>query len=84
VQHQTLPWLALRAAADGRWDRPSREAGLLDPDSGGWVLFLGGDALVSPMPDVGVSLGVRVPALDGLRGAHDEGPRLSLALMRDW
>jgi hypothetical protein len=84
VQHQTLRWLALRAAGDGRWDRPSREAGLPDPDSGGWVLFLGGDALLSLMPDVGLALGVRVPAFDGLSGAHDEGPRASLALMRDW
>jgi hypothetical protein len=84
LQHQTLRWLALRAAADGRWDRPSREAGQRDPDSGGGVLFLGGDALFSPMLDLALSLGIRLPALDALHGAHDEGPRLSLALMRDW
>jgi hypothetical protein len=84
LQHQTMRWLALRAAADGRWDVASHEAGLRDPDSGGWVVFLGGDTLLSPAPDLNVSIGMRVPVVDALTGAHDEGPRISVALIRDW
>jgi hypothetical protein len=45
---QLVRALALRAVADGRWDERSREGGRPDPNSGGWVLFLGGDVLVSP------------------------------------
>jgi hypothetical protein len=84
LQHQTLRWLALRAAADSRWDVASHEAGQRDPDSGGWVLFVGGDTLLSPAADLSISVGVRVPVVDALTGEHDEGPRASIAVIRDW
>src|SRR5690606_34952332 len=48
LQHQSWTALAFRAAMDGRWDQPSREAGERAPNSGGLVLFAGGDVLVSP------------------------------------
>jgi hypothetical protein len=84
LQHQLVAALALRAAADGRWDAQSHEGGRPDPNSGGWVLFLGGDVLVSPMVDLSLSFGVRAPAASGLAGAHEEGLRASAAVMRDW
>jgi hypothetical protein len=84
LQHQLVQALALRAAADGRWDEASREAGLRAPNSGGWILFLGGDVLVSPATDLSLSFGVRVPAWDELSGAHEEGVRASVAAMHDW
>jgi hypothetical protein len=84
LQHQILQALAVRAAADGRWDQPSLEAGERDPNSGGWIVFLGGDVLVSPAADLSLSFGVRVPALDDLAGAHAEGARASVAAMVDW
>jgi hypothetical protein len=84
LQRQLVGALALRAAADGRWDEPSHESGLPDPNSGGWILFLGGDVLVSPVADLNLSFGVRAPALDGLAGTHEEGLRASAAVMRDW
>jgi hypothetical protein len=84
LQHQILRALALRGAADGRWDQPSLEAGERDPNSGGWIVFLGGDVLVSPAADLNLSFGVRVPAFDDLAGAHAEGARASVAVMVDW
>jgi hypothetical protein len=84
VQHQTLSWLALRALAEGRWDRPAHEDGQRDPNSGGWVLFAGGDLLISPVQDSSLALGARAPLIQALDGAHEEGPRLALALVRDW
>jgi hypothetical protein len=84
LQHQTWSWLALRAAADGRWDEPAREDGQVDPNSGGWVLFAGADLLWSPLEDTSLSLGFRVPVVEELHGDHDEGPRVALALVRDW
>jgi hypothetical protein len=84
LQHQSLPWLALRAAADGRWDAPTHEGGERDPNSGGWILFAGADTLVSPALDLSVALGIRWPVLNELHGAHEEGPRAAAALIRDW
>lgn len=84
LQHQTLAWLALRALSEGRWDRPAYEDGERDPNSGGWVLFAGGDVLVSPAEDVSIAVGARAPVLEQLEGEHDEGPRFALALVRDW
>jgi hypothetical protein len=84
LQHQTWSWLALRAAGDGRWDERAHEDGVRDPNSGGWVLYAGGDLLWSPLEDVSVSLGFRAPVAEDLHGTHDEGPRTALALVRDW
>jgi hypothetical protein len=84
LQHQTWRLLALRAGADLRWDRPAHEDGQRDPNSGGWVLYAGGDLLWSPLLDTSVSLGLRAPVAQVLDGAHDEGPRVALALLRDW
>jgi hypothetical protein len=36
------------------------------------VLFAGADALVSPVTDLVLSAGLRLPALQALRGFHDE------------
>lgn len=84
LQHQTTSWLALRALSEGRWDRPAHEDGQRDPNSGGWVLFAGGDVLVSPAQDFSLSLGARAPVLQELAGTHEEGPRLAFSLVRDW
>ena len=62
----------------------SHEDGDPDPNSGGFVLFAGGDVLVSPLTDLTLSLGARIPAVNALRGYHDEGSILSAAVMVDW
>jgi hypothetical protein len=73
-QWQATPWLALRIAGDLRADAPAREAGSTDPNSGGAVLFAGGDLLASPLLDLTLSAGARAPVLEALRGYHEEGP----------
>jgi hypothetical protein len=84
LQHQLIGALALRAVADGRSDEPSREGGRRDENSGGWIVFLGGDVLVSPAADLSLSIGLRAPLLSDLAGTHEEGLRASAAIMRDW
>ncbi|HKO90724.1 MAG TPA: hypothetical protein VJU61_06215, partial [Polyangiaceae bacterium] len=84
VQHQLLPWLALRLASELRWDQPSEEAGEPDPNSGGTVLFGGGDLGWSPGADLTLWLGLRLPLVNALHGAHEEGPSVSLAVAYDW
>jgi hypothetical protein len=84
LQAQLFEPLALRAVTDLRWEQPSREQGRRDPNSGGSITFLGADLLLSPIVDVSVVAGARVPVLNRLHGAHSEGPIFSLALVRDW
>jgi hypothetical protein len=84
LQYQLVTWAAVRSAADGRWGQPSREDGVRDPDSGGYLLLGGVDALFRPWEDASVLLGFRLPVYQGLTGAHEEGPTVSLALLYDW
>lgn len=84
IQVQAADWLGVRLESDLRWDQPSKEDGQPDPDSGGWVALAGGDVLLSPVTDVSVGLGARLPVVNRLHGAHAEGPMLHVALLRDW
>lgn len=83
-QAQLFQALALRAIVETRLDAPSEVSGESDPDSGGFVLFAGGDVLVSPILDLVLSAGVRVPAVQALRGFHDEGPVFVLTTSYDF
>jgi hypothetical protein len=84
LQYQPWTWLALRPAADSRWDTKSKERGRPERDSGGFVLFLGGDALVSPLTDLTLTAGVRAPVWQVLDGFHDEGAVGSLSAALDF
>ena len=84
LQWQPLPWLALRPALDARWDGKSEEHGRADRDSGGFVLFAGGDVLLSPLTDLTFSAGARAPIWQALDGFHDEGPVVMLAAALDF
>jgi hypothetical protein len=84
AQYQLTPWAALRPALDALWSRPSRENGARDPNSGGQLLLAGADALFSAAEDSSVLIGFRLPALERLRGAHEQGAIVSLALLHDW
>ncbi|MDQ2642334.1 MAG: transporter [Myxococcota bacterium] len=83
AQYQLTPWLALRPAVDVRADRASEEEGTRDPNSGGVVLFAGGDLLTTPLLDLTVSVGARAPLVQELHGFHDEGPVWSAAVAYD-
>ncbi len=54
------------------------QAGLLtdreiDPDSGGFVTYVSGEVLVSPVRDLVLGLGMFAPAVQALRGSQHEG-----------
>ncbi len=83
-QWQIQEPVALRVASDLRWEQPNREAGQVDPNSGGAIVFAGPDLLWSPIMDFSMLLGARFPILERLRGGHAEGPIFSVALVRDW
>jgi hypothetical protein len=84
LQYQALLPLAVRGVSELRLDGTAREAAARDPNSGGWISFVGADLLLGASDDLSIVGGVRMPALEHLRGAQREGPRLDLALVRDW
>lgn len=84
LQYQLGESLAARGLCDARWDQPSREQGQTDPHSGGTIAYAGLELLLSPLSDLAIVPGARVPVLQGLRGSHHEGAIFSLALTRDW
>ena len=84
VQYQAISWLAFRPALDGRVDAVAKEEGRRDPNTGGAVLYAGGDLLVSPLMDFTLMLGARQPVIQALNGFHDEGLILSAVAVLDW
>ena len=83
-QLQLAERFAIRGALEGRADRVSEEEGEVDPNSGGVVVLAGGDVLVSPLLDLTLAAGARLPVVQALRGFHREGPVLNLALNYDF
>lgn len=84
LQRQLGAVLALRAAADLRVDAATRlEDGARDPNSGGAILYAGPDLVLSPLTDLLVVVGLRVPVVQGLRGAHVERAIAELSVAGD-
>jgi hypothetical protein len=73
-QYQFMPLLALRGGVDTRLDGKATNSGKPDRDSGGFIAFAGGDVLVSPLMDLVLSAGLRIPIVNALSGYHHEGP----------
>ncbi|HEY3499115.1 MAG TPA: hypothetical protein VGK73_30705 [Polyangiaceae bacterium] len=84
LQAQVIPALAVRAITETRLDSAAEVDGRDDPDSGGFVLFAGADVLVSPVMDLVLSAGFRLPALQALNGFHDEGAVFVMAASYDF
>lgn len=83
AQYQTSPRWALRLAADGRLASASDTRGVLDPVERGFVGFLSPDVLLSPVTDVVVQLGVRVPVVHLVHGPMRETPIVQAAVAYD-
>jgi hypothetical protein len=84
VQHQLVPALALRVAADARLDaRVRRIDGQREHGTGGGIAFAGVDAVVSLGGDVVLVASVRVPVVQALEGDHVETALGELALAAD-
>jgi hypothetical protein len=80
----SCPALALRAGSDLRASGADHEDGEPERDSGGLIGFVLVEAVGEVWTDWLVSLGLRVPVLDALRGYHDEGFIATLGLVVDW
>lgn len=74
AQYQPWTWLALRTGVRHLWESVAlEEGGRRDPDSGGNLVAFEGGASIRPMDALVVRAGVVWPALQWLRGAHEEG-----------
>ncbi len=84
VQHQILPALAVRFAADARFDaRVRRFDGQREEGTGGGIVFAGLDGVVSLGGDVLLVAGLRVPVVQALEGDHVETAIGEVALAAD-
>jgi hypothetical protein len=73
-QRHIADWLAVQVALDARLDGAAREEGRADPNTGGAVVFASPELLLSPVADILVFGGVRVPIVQRLAGVHSAGP----------
>ncbi|WNG17238.1 transporter [Cystobacter fuscus] len=83
AQFQPSPAWALRLAVDGRVEGESNQAGVRDEVGSGAIAYVSPDVLFSPVTDVVVQLGVRVPVFNQLRGNVRPTPILQAALVHD-
>jgi hypothetical protein len=84
LQRQLGTVLATRAAVDLRIDAATRLAdGGRDPSSGGAILYVGPDLVLSPTTDLLLVVGLRAPAVQGLRGQHVERAIVELSVAGD-
>jgi hypothetical protein len=84
AQYQPLKDLSLRLGSDGRLDARTEENDVVDPDSGGVMVFGTADVLYSPKSDLILRLGTALPVVQGLYGDHREGPMLTLGAVYDF
>ena len=65
--------VALQLGFDTRAATRDVDAGVVDPDSGGFIGFLTPGIVFSPTEDLLLSVRVMIPVIDQLDGNHDEG-----------
>ena len=82
AQLQPSPRWAVRLAVDSRLEGPSDLRGVADPVGSGFLAFVSPDVLFSPVTDVIVELGVRVPVLNLLDNVR-QSPILQASIVYD-
>jgi hypothetical protein len=76
--------VAARLAVDARLDGTAEESGAPDPDTGGAVVFLSPELLVSPLTDLVLFGAVRVPIAQRFWGAHTTSRIWMVGVVRDF
>jgi hypothetical protein len=82
---QWQPWrfLGLRAGVDLRADQVTHVEGQVDPDTGGFSAFASPDVVWTPVTDLQVQVGARIPFVQALNGHHREGVYVLSAVVYD-
>lgn len=84
AQWQPQERFSVRGGLDARFDWPTLEAGLPEPDSGGFITFAALDAVVSPVNDLLLRVGGAVPVYNALSGHHVESPLVTVGVTYDF
>ena len=83
LQYQFGTAFALRGGLDFRLEQRARSGSTIEPDSGGFVLFLSPSMVWTPATDLVLSASVHLPVLNALYGLHDEGVFFGLGAAYD-
>lgn len=83
VQYRLDRHVTFRAATDVRWDAPARVGERTDPATDQAVLFVSPDVLWSPMDDLVLVLGVRIPTVQVSQQGREEGLYFQLGAVVD-
>lgn len=65
--------VSLRAGVDARFDAPASVRGRRDPETDAFALFVSPDFVWSPMSDLLIAIGLRIPVLQLSEQPRDEG-----------
>jgi hypothetical protein len=84
VQRQIGRVFASRLGVDTRLDGSCEAYGKPDPNSGGFVAYLSPEMVVSPVTDLLLIAGVRVPAVQAFHGYHHEATIAGLGVTYDF
>lgn len=84
LQYQIVRQVAVQAGLDTRWSRRDREGGVIQPNSGGAILFVSPGVIWSPIEDFLVHVIARIPAANGLNGSHQEGVYIQGGMIYDF
>lgn len=83
-QYQPSKYFGLRLGAQGRYDTSGAINGLSDPHSGGAVLFVVPEVVISPVKDLVFTAGASFPAAQDLKGYRVIGPVALLSASYDF
>lgn len=81
AQSHELSWYI---GAEGRYADTDRFSGEDDPDSGGNIVFLTPGLIYTLQPDLLVNAVIKLPAIDQLKGDHEETTILSIGITYDF
>lgn len=85
LQYQAWAALGLRFGADTRWDQAAREPdGTPDPNSGGFVGYVSGGLVLSPVEDLVVQATLSSPIVQALQGQQAELWAMSAGVSYDY
>ncbi len=76
-----IPELSIRGAIEGRFELAAQMSSGPMPNTGGGLVRVGGDVLLSPTPELMIALGARGPVIDAMYGDRDPGVTASLMVM---
>lgn len=84
AQYDFSSVIGARLSLDSRLEDRTEMHGEVEPDTGGFIAYVSPELVVSPLTDLILRAVVRIPVIDALYGAHDEGPMFLVGAAHDF